>query len=181
MKTYTYEKVKIKDIKTYENNARIHSSDQIEQIKQSIKNFGFTNPILIDENYNLIAGHGRLEAILQLNKIDFKENPVNEIPCIIISGLSKNDYKALVLADNKIALNATWDEKLLINELNLLENENYNLDLIGFSDEELSELLKVDLECEIDGGGGVMILGAIMKQKILVILEIVISSRPLVL
>ena len=136
-----YKKININDLKEYENNSRVHSNEQILQIKESIKQFGFTNPLLVKPDLTIIAGHGRLEAIKALNKLDYKDNPISEIPCIIVSGLSENDYKALVIADNKIALNAGWDLDILKEELTLLENENYNLDLLGFNNDELENII----------------------------------------
>ena len=140
-----YKKININDLKEYENNSRIHSNEQILQIKESIKQFGFTNPLLVKPDLTIIAGHGRLEAIKSLNKLDYKDNPISEIPCIIVSGLSENDYKTLVIADNKIALNAGWDLDILKEELTLLENENYNLDLLGFTNDELNDLLNISV------------------------------------
>lgn len=141
MKTYNQVLINIDELKGYENNSRVHSDTQINQIANSIKEYGFTNPLLITENKTIIAGHGRLEAVKMLNRLDYKDTPINEIPCIVLSGLSQNDYKALVIADNKIALNAGWDLDILKDELESLENENYNMDLLGFSDSELNEIL----------------------------------------
>lgn len=141
MKTYKQVLINIDELKGYENNSRVHSDTQINQIANSIKEYGFTNPLLITENKTIIAGHGRLEAIKILNRVDYKDTPINKIPCIVLSGLSQNDYKALVIADNKIALNAGWDLDILKDELESLENENYDMDLLGFSDSEISEIL----------------------------------------
>ena len=145
-KDYQYTKINIDEIKPYERNARIHSSKQIKQIMEAIKAFGFTNPLLIDDENNLIAGHGRLEAVKQLNIIDFKENPLKELPAIIISGLSEADKKALIIADNKIAENASWDYDLLQAEFQELEAINYDLDLMGF--DNLDEILGADIDVE---------------------------------
>ena len=82
-----YKKININDLKKYENNSRIHSDEQILQIKESIKQFGFTNPLLVKPDLTIIAGHGRLEAIKALSKLDYKDNPISEIPCIIVSHL----------------------------------------------------------------------------------------------
>lgn len=131
---HDYIQVDINAIKPYENNARLHSSIQINQIMQSIKEFGFTNPLIIDTEYNLIAGHGRLEALKQLNKIDFKDNPILNVPCIQVKDLSDTQKRALCLADNKIALNSTWDNEKLQDELDKLANENFNFHCIGFDD-----------------------------------------------
>lgn len=141
MKQYEYQIIEIEKLKPYEKNSRTHSTEQIKQIMDSIKAFGFTNPLLIDDDFNLIAGHGRLEAINQLNKVDFAEKPILEIPCIIVSGLSETEKKALVIADNKIALNAGWDIEVLGQELFELENANFDMSLTGFNAEELVELL----------------------------------------
>ena len=146
MKDYQYTKINIDEIKPYERNARIHSSKQIKQIMEAIKAFGFTNPLLIDGENNLIAGHGRLEAVKQLNIIDFKHKPIKELPAIIITGLSEADKKALIIADNKIAENASWDYDLLQAEFQELEAINYDLDLMGF--DNLDEILGADIDVE---------------------------------
>ena len=148
-KDYQYTKINIDEIKPYERNARIHSSKQIKQIMEAIKAFGFTNPLLIDDENNLIAGHGRLEAVKQLNIIDFKDKPIKELPAIIITGLSEADKKALIIADNKIAENASWDYDLLQAEFQELEAINYDLDLMGF--DNLAEILGADID--VDGLG----------------------------
>lgn len=137
---HNYIQVDINAIKPYENNARLHSSIQINQIMQSIKEFGFTNPLIIDTEYNLIAGHGRLEALKQLNKIDFKDNPILQVPCIQVKDLSDTQKIALCLADNQIALNSTWDNEKLQDELEKLVNENFNFDCLGFDDSVFDDL-----------------------------------------
>ena len=145
-KDYQYTKINIDEIKPYERNARVHGSKQIKQIMEAIKAFGFTNPLLIDDENNLIAGHGRLEAVKQLNIIDFKDKPIKELPAIIITGLSEADKKALIIADNKIAENASWDYDLLQAEFQELEAINYDLDLMGF--DNLDEILGADIDVE---------------------------------
>ena len=145
-KDYQYTKINIDEIKPYERNARIHSSKQIKQIMEAIKAFGFTNPLLIDNENNVIEGHGRLEAVKQLNIIDFKDKPIKELPAIIITGLSEADKKALIIADNKIAENASWDYDLLQAEFKELEAINYDLDLMGF--DNLDEILGADIDVE---------------------------------
>ena len=145
-KDYQYTKINIDEIKPYERNARVHGSKQIKQIMEAIKAFGFTNPLLIDDKNNLIAGHGRLEAVKQLNIIDFKDKPIKELPAIIITGLSEADKKALIIADNKIAENASWDYDLLQAEFQELEAINYDLDLMGF--DNLDEILGADIDVE---------------------------------
>ena len=150
MKIHKHTMINISDIKPYENNARIHTTEQIAQIKASIKEFGFTNPLLIDSDYNLIAGHGRLEAIQQLNNFDYKDNPITQAPAIIVSDLSETQRKALIIADNKIADNSYFATDLLKQELQELESL-IDLDLLGFSDSEISEILDSVTD---DGGGG---------------------------
>lgn len=150
MKIHKHTMINISDIKPYENNARIHTTEQVAQIKASIKEFGFTNPLLIDSDYNLIAGHGRLEAIQQLNNFDYKDNPIIQAPAIIVSDLSEAQRKALIIADNKIADNSYFATDLLKQELQELESL-IDLDLLGFSDSEISEILDSVTD---DGGGG---------------------------
>lgn len=152
MKIHAQRLIDISKIKPYKNNARIHTIKQVEQIKASIKEFGFTNPLLIDSDYNLIAGHGRLEAIQQLNNFDYKDNPITQAPAIIISDLSEAQRKALIIADNKIADNSFFATDLLRLELQELESL-IDLDLLGFSDSEISQIL--DSVSDNDEGGQV--------------------------
>ena len=119
----------IEEIKKYKRNSRTHSDEQIEQIVNSIKEFGFTNPLLIDEHNEIIAGHGRYEAALKLK--------MDQVPCIVLSGLTNLQKKAYVIADNKLALNASWDLNLLSEELEELKENDFDLSLIGFDDDEL--------------------------------------------
>ena len=167
-----YKKININDLKKYENNSRIHSDEQILQIKESIKQFGFTNPLLVKPDLTIIAGHGRLEAIKALNKLEYKDNPISEIPCIIVSGLSENDYKALVIADNKIALNAGWDLDILKEELTLLENENYNLDLLGFNNDELNDLLNISVDDVENNNLNISNQGQEVNEKFKLLIEL---------
>jgi ParB/RepB/Spo0J family partition protein len=118
----------------YENNARTHSTEQVAQIAASIAEFGFTNPILVDQNNGIIAGHGRFAAA--------KELGLPQVPVVMLDHLSKAQRRAYILADNKLALNAGWDADLLKLELRALEEEDdFGLDVIGFSEQELSDLL----------------------------------------
>lgn len=147
MRDYQYIKINIDKIKPYEKNARTHSTKQLEQIMNSIKAYGFTNPLLIDEKNNLIAGHGRLEAVKQLNRVDFKDNPLMELPAIIVEGLSEADKKALIIADNQIALNAGWDYEILSQELNELADISYDLDLLAFDNiDDILESCNINLD-----------------------------------
>ena len=113
----------------YEKNPRTHSEEQINQILKSIKEFGFNNPILIDEKNRIIAGHGRLEAAKKLG--------LRVVPTIQLSHLSENQRRAFIIADNKIALNSGWNFDLLKIELSDLKLENFDLSVTGFFDKEL--------------------------------------------
>ena len=123
---------KINELKPYENNSRTHDESQIKQICESIKEYGWTNPVLIDEKGMIIAGHGRVEGA---KKLDIKE-----VPCIVLSGLTEAQKKAYVIADNKMALNAGWNEELLKTELENLKELDFDLELTGFSKKELDKL-----------------------------------------
>lgn len=123
---------KINELKPYENNSRTYDESQIKQICESIKEYGWTNPVLIDEKGMIIAGHGRVEAG---KKLDIKE-----VPCIVLSGLTEAQKKAYVIADNKMALNAGWNEELLKTELEKLKELDFDLELTGFSKKELDKL-----------------------------------------
>tara|TARA_B100000795_G_scaffold269841_1_gene260666 strand:- start:1417 stop:2037 length:621 start_codon:yes stop_codon:yes gene_type:complete len=117
----------------YINNSRTHSNDQVTQVASSIKEFGFTNPLLLDEKNGIIAGHGRLQAAKQLK--------LKEVPTITLVGLTETQRKAYIIADNKLALNAGWDDELLSLELASLKDEDFNLSFTGFDNEELELLL----------------------------------------
>jgi len=123
-----------------ERNARTHSKEQIAQLVASISAFGWTNPILIDEDRAIIAGHGRLEAA--------KVAGLSEVPTITLTGLSAAQKRALAIADNKLALNAGWDDELLRLELGELGLEGFDLGLIGFSDLELKVILDDVIELQ---------------------------------
>jgi len=114
-------------------NARTHSAVQVEQLANVIKRFGFTNPILVDERGEIIAGHGRRRAAI--------EAKLERVPTIVLKGLSKNERRALMLADNRIALNAGWDEKILAGELKALRADDMDLAELGFSEGELERML----------------------------------------
>jgi len=129
------EYLKLDKLTGYATNSRTHSDEQIDQIAASITEFGFTNPILIDENSIIIAGHGRLEAAKRLD--------LDEAPCLRLSHLTEAQKKAYVIADNKLALNAGWDDDLLRHELQNLEDQDYELGLLGFAPHELQALLDV--------------------------------------
>lgn len=122
----------------YERNARTHSDEQIEQIKKSIQEFGFANPVLVDEDNEIIAGHGRTAAALELG--------LGDIPVVRLAGLSDAQKRALRLADNRIAENSGWDGELLQMELDALQELDFDLDALGFDVDELDDLVReVDL------------------------------------
>lgn len=122
------------DLLPYAMNSRTHSDEQVAQIAASIKEFGFTNPILIDDSAGIIAGHGRLMAAKRLK--------LSEVPTITLNGLTEAQKKAYVIADNKLALNAGWDTDALTAELRRLQELDFDLDLIGFDSDELAQLLE---------------------------------------
>lgn len=117
----------------YEKNARTHSPEQVAQLRASIQEFGFTNPILVDGKDGVIAGHGRLEAARELG--------LTEVPVVVLDHLSPEQKRAYVLADNKLALNAGWDYSLLQQEVMSLNLADFDLDLLGFDEKELAGLL----------------------------------------
>ena len=118
----------------YEKNARTHSPEQIEQLRASIREFGFTNPILLrDDGLSIGAGHGRVAAAI-LESLDV-------VPTIIISGLTETQWRAYILADNKLAMNAGWNEELLLLELQEIQALDFNIGTIGFTAFELKPLL----------------------------------------
>lgn len=132
---------KVNELIPYINNSRTHSEEQVNQIVASINEFGFTNPLLIDEKDNIIAGHGRLLASKKLK--------MEEVPCIVLSGLTEAQKKAYIIADNKMALNAGWDDELLKLELENLKELDFNLELTGFNVDELDGIFQAEEEQEI--------------------------------
>ena len=131
---------KVEDLIPYVNNSRKHSDEQVAQIASSIKEFGWTNPILIDGTNSIIAGHGRLMAARKLK--------MEEVPTIELSHLTDTQRKALVIADNKLALNADWDTTLLTIELDELLKDGFALDILGFNADELNALMEPE---QVDG------------------------------
>ncbi len=121
----------------YARNSRTHSDEQVSQIAGSIREFGFTNPVLIDADGTIIAGHGRVMAAKKLG--------LETVPCIRLGHLTPSQVRAYVIADNKLALNAGWDDQMLRSELESLQEDDFNMDLTGFSDEELAELLEPEV------------------------------------
>lgn len=131
-------KVKTIDLIPYARNSRTHSDEQINQIAASIKEFGFLNPIIIDGENGIIAGHGRVMAANKLN--------IKELPCVDASHLSETQRRAYVIADNQLALNAGWDLDMLRFEVSELSDSEFNLDLLGFADDVIGKLLDIDAD-----------------------------------
>ena len=125
--------INVGDLTPYEHNSRIHDGEQIAQIVASIREFGFTNPILIDEDKGIIAGHGRLMAALDLG--------MKTVPCITLSHLNEAQKRAYVMADNQLALNAGWDTDMLKREIEGLVNVDFDIEILGFDPNFLDDLL----------------------------------------
>lgn len=132
----------VSELIPYARNARTHSDEQVARIAASIKEFGWTNPILIDGSKGIIAGHGRVLAARKLG--------LEKVPTIELSGLTEAQKRAYILADNRLALDAGWDEEMLKLEFAELEKEGFELSKTGFSDEEIREMM-ADLDREVDG------------------------------
>ena len=136
-----YVNVKIEKLKPYENNARTHSEEQVEKISRSIKEFGFINPVLIDSNFGIIAGHGR---VLGAKKLGMKE-----VPCLFVEDLTDEQKRAYILADNKLALDAGWDDEILREEIKALADLDFDVSLTGFELEDF-DFNQTDIEFEED-------------------------------
>ena len=144
-------KISVGDLIPYANNSRTHSDEQVLQIASSIKEFGFINPVIVDGENGIIAGHGRVMAAKKLGLVD--------VPCVDASHLSEAQKKAYIIADNKLALNAGWDDDILRIELDMLTELDFDLSLTGFSDEELQAICQVEEiapEYEDDADGEVI-------------------------
>lgn len=127
-RTSGIEEVNIDRLKPYEKNAKIHSEQQIKKIAKSIREFGFLSPVLIDREYNIIAGHGRVEAAKKLRR--------KTVPCLYVDGLSEAQRREYILADNKLA-ESPWDEDLLSEELQALSEMGCDIELTGFGEDDL--------------------------------------------
>jgi ParB-like chromosome segregation protein Spo0J len=130
------------DLIPYVNNARVHSESQVAQIAASIKEWGFTNPILIDEQGGIIAGHGRVQAAKKL-KID-------RVPCVIAKNWTEAQKKAYVLADNQLAQNSSWDDELLSIEIEEIKNLGFSFEIIGFDNEFLNSINEKNINNALD-------------------------------
>lgn len=135
---------KVDDLIPYARNSRTHSDAQVAQIAASVREFGWTNPVLVDGENGIIAGHGRVLAARKLG--------MKEVPCIELAGLTDTQRRAYIIADNKLALNAGWSDDMLRIELEELGELGFDLDLIGFTDDEILAL-GVDDEAEEDDSG----------------------------
>lgn len=122
--------VDINKLIPYVNNARTHNTQQINKLRSSLREFGFINPVIIDRDFNVIAGHGRIMAA--------KEEGINEVPCVFVDYLTEAQKKAYILADNRMAMDAGWDEELLKVEIEALQAEDFDLSLTGFDESELA-------------------------------------------
>ena len=127
------EMIAVSDLTPYARNSRTHSAAQVEQIAASIKAFGFTNPVLVDADNGIIAGHGRIAGA--------KSAGIDTVPCLRLADLTKQQIKAYIIADNKLAENAGWDFDILAAEIDELNDDGFDLELLGFSQEELSNLI----------------------------------------
>ncbi len=135
--------ISIEKLVPYVNNARTHNAEQIMKLRSSLREFGFINPVIIDKEYNIIAGHGRVTAA--------KEEGIKEVPCVFVDYLTEAQKKAYILADNRMAMDAGWDEELLKIELEALQGVDFDLGLTGFDEKELASLFDSDDEAEEDG------------------------------
>ena len=138
LKDHKYKISKVADLIPYANNSRLHSDEQVTQVASSIKEFGFTSPVLIDDQGGIIAGHGRIMAAKKLN--------MDEVPCIILEGLTEAQKKAYIIADNQLPMNAEWDLDTLRLEVETLKEMNFNLDLLGFDDDVVAKLIDIDAD-----------------------------------
>ena len=133
--------VSIDKLIPYVNNARTHSKEQINKLRSSLREFGFINPVIIGRDYGIIAGHGRVMAA--------REEGINEVPCVFVDHLTEAQKKAYIIADNRMALDAGWDEEILRVEIEALQAEAFDIALTGFGDDEIADLFggdKTDVE-----------------------------------
>ena len=134
--------VPITKLVPYVNNARTHSPEQINKLRSSLREFGFINPVIIDRDFGVIAGHGRILAA--------KEEGITEVPCVFADHLTEAQKKAYIIADNRMAMDAGWDEELLRVEIEALQAQAFDLSLTGFDEKELSDLFKDDADVQED-------------------------------
>ena len=134
--TTEMELVSIDKLVPYINNARTHSKEQINKLRASLREFGFINPVIIGRDYGIIAGHGRVMAA--------REEGISEVPCVFVDHLTEAQKKAYIIADNRMALDAGWDEEILRVEIEALQAEAFDISLTGFGDDEISDIFGKD-------------------------------------
>ena len=137
------QEVSLELLRPYENNAKIHSDKQVKQIAESIKEFGFLSPCLIDEDFNIVAGHGRVMAAEMLG--------MKTVPCVFIEGLTETQRRAYILADNRLTELGEWDTALVSEELAKLKDEGFQIDLTGFDIDDIIFVDDEDYYFEEDG------------------------------
>ena len=152
---------KVEDLIPYARNSRTHSDAQVAQIAASVREFGWTNPVLVDGENGIIAGHGRILAARKLG--------MEEVPCIELAGLTDTQRRAYIIADNKLALNGGWDDELLALELGELNAADFDMALIGFDAGELSAAMGLDEE--LDGEAPKIDEGIDYKEKFAIIVD----------
>ena len=155
------EQIAIDALIPYARNSRTHSDAQVAQIAASIREFGFTNPVLIDKDGGIIAGHGRVMGARKLG--------LAEVPCIRLAHLTETQKRAYIIADNKLALNAGWDNELLQLELADLHEADFDMDLLGFDAADLSQAM--GFEDALDGEAPAPDTGIDYKEKFAVLVE----------
>ena len=134
--------VSINKLVPYVNNARTHSKEQIAKLRGSLREFGFINPVIIDKDYGIIAGHGRVLAA--------KEENMDQVPCVLVDYLTAAQKKAYILADNRFAMDAGWDEEMLRVEIESLQGEDFDISLTGFDEKELADLFGAGSDAKED-------------------------------
>lgn len=134
--------IPIDELIPYVNNARTHSPEQINKLRASLREFGFINPVIIDKDKNIIAGHGRVMAA--------REEGIKEVPCVLVDYLTEAQKKAYILADNRMALDAGWDEEMLRVEIESLQGADFDVSLTGFSDDEIAHIFDEETEAKED-------------------------------
>ena len=132
----------IDELIPYVNNARTHSPEQINKLRASLREFGFINPVIIDRDKNIIAGHGRVMAA--------REEGIKEVPCVLVDYLTEAQKKAYILADNRMALDAGWDEEMLRVEIESLQGVDFDVSLTGFDENEIAHIFDEETEAKED-------------------------------
>lgn len=134
--------IPIDELIPYVNNARTHSPEQINKLRASLREFGFINPVIIDKDKNIIAGHGRVMAA--------REEGIQEVPCVLVDYLTEAQKKAYILADNRMALDAGWDEEILRVEIESLQGADFDVSLTGFDEDEIAHIFDEETEAKED-------------------------------